>query len=67
MDYVLKLYSPSILLIDLNIYLITYFRANHLSAVSFEDNPLLHQNILSAFVLKIIGRRKIRFINLLPL
>ena len=54
------------LLIDLNTHPITYFRANHLSAVSFEDNPLLYQSILSAFVLEIIGRRKIRFINLLP-
>ena len=56
----------SILQIGLNTHLITYFRAYHLSAVSFEDNPLLHQSILSAFVLEIIGRRKIRFINLLP-
>ena len=46
----------SILLIDLNTHLITYFRVNHLSAVFFEDNPLLHQSILSAFVLEIIGR-----------
>ena len=65
---ILKFYHgwTSILLTDLNTHLITYFRANHLSAVSFEDNPLLHQSILSAFVLEIIGQRKIRFINLLP-
>ena len=66
---VLKFYSPQldINLADrfLNAHLIIYFRANHLSAVSFEDNPLLNQGILSAFVLEIIGRRKIKFINLL--
>ena len=67
---ILKFYSTQL---DINLadrfehtHLITYFQANHLSAVSFEDNPLLHQSILSAFVLEIIDRRKIRFINLLP-
>ena len=66
---ILKFYSASwisILLIDLTTHQITYFWAYHLSAVSFEDNPLLHQSILSAFVLEITGRRKIRIINLLP-
>ena len=42
------------------------FPGYHLSAVSFEHNQVLYQSILSAFVLEIIGRRKIRFINLLP-
>ena len=42
---ILKFYSPQL---DINLAdrCITYFRANHLSAVSFEDNPLLHQSIL---------------------
>ena len=58
---IFKLYSPQL---DINLadrfehILITYFHANHLSTVSFEDNPLLHQSILSAFVLEIIGQRK---------
>ena len=63
----LKFYSPQLdLPIDLNTHQITYFRANHLSAVSFEDNPLLHQSILSSFVLEIIVQRKNKIHYLLP-
>ena len=56
----LKFYSPQldIKLADRFGHMITYFRANHLSAASFEDNPSMHQSILSTFVLEIIGRRK---------
>ena len=40
--------------------------ANYLSVVSFEDNPLLHQRMLSAFVFEITGQWKWGIINLLP-
>ena len=40
--------------------------ANHLSVVSFEDNPFLLQRLLSALVFEITGRWKWGIINLLP-
>ena len=46
--------------------MVRYDRVQYREKERKKYNPPLHQSILSAFVLEIIGRRKISFINLLP-